>query len=372
MCIIQDSVEDGAKEVNNMGSIYKKATLTILATNGTSANCGFLESRPLLDVCELPLCLPDGSLESIFLVKPFSRRPRHYAYRPKEALHQRGWALQEFLLSPRFLIYGEREMTWFCQSLFSPAIDNHIDYLQKGPCKQLPPIMFNPHIKYSATVHQQAALWREIVHDFTRRKLTFSEDRLPAIAGIAREMQSIWKDQYYAGMWDNCLTRHLGWYGEDFNPSRPISDYRAPSWSWASIDGKINLGGVKIWNAEVQILGCTVQSKLSGAPFGSALSGELNLKGILVEYAKIPRKEVCAWKFVVEAGPRNMITDYTPVLLLGRSIGSGATICMLLQHVSGQRYRRIGRLQFKHYRNYSLNPHKEDWRREMPVQITLV
>jgi hypothetical protein len=50
-----------------------------------------------------------------------------------------------------------------------------------------------------------AGLWTSIVHDFTSRALLVTEDRLPAIAGIASEIQNVWEHDYYAGMWGHCL-----------------------------------------------------------------------------------------------------------------------------------------------------------------------
>jgi len=40
LCIIQDSTEDKAIEINKMGSIYRNATLTIFAANASSVNEG--------------------------------------------------------------------------------------------------------------------------------------------------------------------------------------------------------------------------------------------------------------------------------------------------------------------------------------------
>jgi len=135
--------EDKAREITKMGHIYKNATLTIVAAKATGVECGFLEPRRPLEVCILPLVFLTATLGSISVVKPFNRWARPYLHRPKEALYSRAWALQEFLLSARLLIYGQQEMIWRCQSLLSPAVDNHITYFQPWPCKRLPSIVFN-------------------------------------------------------------------------------------------------------------------------------------------------------------------------------------------------------------------------------------
>lgn len=73
-------------------------------------------------------------------------------------------------------------------------------------------------------------------------------DKLPAIAGLAhRFSQSLPNAGYAAGLWLTDLPQALLWrstYPEKrnrydaFEPRRP-AEYRAPTWSWASLDGRI-------------------------------------------------------------------------------------------------------------------------------------
>lgn len=75
---------------------------------------------------------------------------------------------------------------------------------------------------------------------YSRAQLTYSKDKLVAISGIARHFRSIIQDKYVAGLWATNLERQLCW-----TINREISSagtkektalYRAPSWSWASVD----------------------------------------------------------------------------------------------------------------------------------------
>lgn len=73
---------------------------------------------------------------------------------------------------------------------------------------------------------------------FSGRNLTYGKDRLPAISGLAAEMHPLTDDKYSAGIWEEDLLNGLCWRlypGSVLGPLR----YRAPSWSWASIDWKI-------------------------------------------------------------------------------------------------------------------------------------
>lgn len=51
-----------------------------------------------------------------------------------------------------------------------------------------------------------------------------------------------------AGMWRNDLELQLGWHAP-MTVVRP-SQYVAPTWSWASIDGAIELAGLDLHSGE--------------------------------------------------------------------------------------------------------------------------
>ena len=72
--------------------------------------------------------------------------------------------------------------------------------------------------------------WEFIVNAFMERTLSFSNDKLPAISGIARHVKETRpNDTYIAGMWKADLPRCLLWGGGERARRRPA--YRAPSWS---------------------------------------------------------------------------------------------------------------------------------------------
>jgi hypothetical protein len=75
--------------------------------------------------------------------------------------------------------------------------------------------------------------------------LTNPGDKLIALSGIAKKMTEIIQDEYIAGMWRQYLASQLLWRVDEcrqinHEPSQRAKEYRAPSFSWASIDGMIN------------------------------------------------------------------------------------------------------------------------------------
>lgn len=53
--------------------------------------------------------------------------------------------------------------------------------------------------------------WYEIVESYTKAQLTFSKDKLVAIAGLVQQIQSATKDEYLAGLRKNYLGTDLLW-----------------------------------------------------------------------------------------------------------------------------------------------------------------
>lgn len=75
--------------------------------------------------------------------------------------------------------------------------------------------------------------------------LTYASDKFIALSGIAEEFQTMNNDVYLAGLWKVCFfTDQLLWCVKHTNtqlngqPSARLSIYRAPSWSWLSIDAE--------------------------------------------------------------------------------------------------------------------------------------
>jgi hypothetical protein len=76
------------------------------------------------------------------------------------------------------------------------------------------------------------------------RKLSRATDILPSISAIAEKFQAVLGDDYLAGLWKTDLKRGLLWRRRIFSNliAHPTAEYRAPSWSWASVEGPIDHG----------------------------------------------------------------------------------------------------------------------------------
>jgi hypothetical protein len=161
----------------------------------------------------------------------------------KEASHlsSRAWTLQERLLPPRTLCFGRDQIAWECRQ--GSAYETLPDMFSERNTRMSPRNFFallevNP-LDDAGNIWS----WFFIVEDYARRKLTLSRDKLVAISGVARIIAPMYGTDYVAGLWVRNLLRLLVWYTDpqDSSAARDVTTiYRAPSWSWASVDGLVS------------------------------------------------------------------------------------------------------------------------------------
>src|SRR5204862_7890562 len=126
------------------------------------------------------------------------------------------------------------------------------------------------------------------VINYTTRQLSIESDRLPAISGIVKQFQRYGMGPYLAGLWKTLLLRQLLWEVENYQSARRPSAYRAPSWSWASVEGtgiSYAFGGdttrIPTTSPHIRIL--DVQCTAKGVdPTGQVSGGFLKVSGPLV------------------------------------------------------------------------------------------
>jgi hypothetical protein len=274
LCIMQDSPEDWAKESARMREVYGGAILTIAAMSASSTEVGMLRERSITaEACMIEWkSVKTTSRSNIFL------RPTTSFWdttMKNEPINQRGWTLQESLLSPRTLSYGSQQMVWECQEcktsesgrpILAGEIHRDKGFIQslltnrpsirektvRGSVKLLR--RFSPcgwsFIFYQSRGYEDVfySRWFEIVKELSRREFTVQSDVLPALSGLAAAFQNLLDDQYCAGLWKDDMIRGLLWRSHpralvksqsacSHAVSARSANLRIPSWSWASING---------------------------------------------------------------------------------------------------------------------------------------
>ena len=144
----------------------------------------------------------------------------------------RGWTMQERSLSTRLIYFCSNNIYFECrESLASES--NEPESFETFHSFQLWP-RNNSSETPAEKLFQQ---WRKAVVEYSHRQLTRAFDKLPAIQSIANEMMGHVPGTYiaFAGMWEDDIRSQLLWYVERGNRVR-LPEYRAPTWSWASLE----------------------------------------------------------------------------------------------------------------------------------------
>ncbi|KAL7758422.1 hypothetical protein ACKLNR_010849 [Fusarium oxysporum f. sp. zingiberi] len=238
-----------------MRYVYGCATLNIVAGHSTGPEDGLLYPRnPSLSESFTVTSAWDDEAETELLLWDESVLKGDFENAP---LTHRGWVFQERLLAPRLLQFGKIQVYWRCSELFACEswpqgahtakgevlrIGTDLDGLSKEGSMKIQPFQrVDPYADLSLISKDPVVMWENLISQYSTSKLTYPKDKLVALSGVAELFRQSYGDRYLAGLWQLALPRLLCWsrgYNDDKNLiARP--DYRAPSWSWASVDGPI-------------------------------------------------------------------------------------------------------------------------------------
>lgn len=142
-------------------------------------------------------------------------------------------------------------MYWECASSFEEETNALLDNFLVGtefPVEfSIPALIESLRQVMNTRKAMSGNAWFRMVQDYTSRKLTYTSDKLPAMSGVIAQLQDALVDTCYAGHWKSWFLRSLLWRVQESTDLYVFSDvkpmrldfYRAPSWSFASIEGVI-------------------------------------------------------------------------------------------------------------------------------------
>lgn len=310
LCILQDSQEDWERESETMRDLYANSVCNIAASASTDPEGGLFRSRDLKAV-------RPGLVEAAFSTsepKEYYMFDKSYSERQllDGPLHRRGWVFQERLLAPRVIHFTEDQVFWECFT------ENKCEGFPRGipfysSLKDFDPLWKDPTSsgprKQNGAPLQTFNLWNDLVAEYTKCALTRKSDKLIAFSGLAKLFHDTTRDEYLAGLWRSRLAEHLDW--RVYKPApRSASEYRAPTWSWASLDGPVRPYGLSArTKMQVSILDVQVQSSKSN-PMGRVLGGHIELNGSITKatYHATDDASHC----FLEVGPHRIVVNIYP------------------------------------------------------------
>lgn len=235
-CIVQDSEEDWLRQCAIMGEGHTGASLTIAAEKISSPSDGIFGALDQCKhTCSIPVQWPStstsGGLMNSLPLSPCVHHSRSFLYGP---LSERGWVLQERVLSRRVL---------HVSGIATNSIGSCSESIDSIRCPMpLNDSHFRLTLPYMQDTAQSLTDWYTLVLDHTGRHLTNARDRLPAISGVARIMSERFKWTHVAGLWSHDLEAALLWWVFELDIPLAInpSHYSGPTWSWATTNRRTN------------------------------------------------------------------------------------------------------------------------------------
>jgi hypothetical protein len=285
ICIIQDEPDhsDWTEQAPLMGKIYKNSRCTIAAHSAQDSTMGFLEcSSPHSAIRVASRSNPEVGAGKLYLGVPRTfKETIDFSH-----IKNRGWVLQELTLSQRIAHFSNGYVYFDCPH--TTRTPKSVGYTA-GPSMQASTIM-----KTLGTGVKFVESWLSLVTEYSKCELTYGTDKLVAISGIATDWQSRLEQgvriSYLSGLFECALPQGLLWYSGTGGPLVKC-EQRAPSWSWASVDGPVQFMNTRKATAVATIKGednhgnsSEVSDSLSCQLMMHASITEALITGIQVEF----------------------------------------------------------------------------------------
>jgi hypothetical protein len=303
LCIIQDSNEDWALESEKMAALYENALFTIAAFCSPRSSHGILPRQQVAistrEPSDVQVTVSGDKIASLRIHRPVEEEDLAKLTR-SSPMTQRGWCLQESVLSRRILYFGLQQIYWECAREYyaadgrsgdaaygdpdgSPGVSTLRESLRNGKKARLKSLDIA-----SADSHQQQTIetFYNICCEYSRRRLTYDTDKLPGMSGVAKRLHDKIGGDYLAGTWSVGFKGGLLWSRDPGGSGLTrVGNYRAPSWSWASVDGEIRYDWVSHSSAsrhayDIQLLSFDIQLKDGRVPYGQVISGWALVRGM--------------------------------------------------------------------------------------------
>lgn len=180
---------------------------------------------------------------------------------------------------------------------------------------------FSPKLLVSQGFHQR---WFELIGTYSRGDLTRIGDKLIAIAGVAQAVQEATGFTYLAGLWAEHLLLNLLWFVRR-GPGRRPAAYRAPSWSWAALDGIVSHDVVpetsrlkmSLGDRQAEVMDWRIMTAGEGqaAAFGPVFDGWIEIRGVL---CRVESLESNSSMWLLKGQSNRPIARFIPDLPVGR------------------------------------------------------
>lgn len=269
--------------------IYGRASLMLTASVRSVPNVGLFHER---NIVQSP---------ALGITKDRYLRPRALRWMTnieESPLSRQGWNVIERILAPRIVHFTDRQLVWECASGCQFEAAKLIEEQQSGPRMNgydkklfqqfvesalLSALNETNETPYAGKDDSMARLeaWTDSVNALSWGSFENLSDKLLVVGKAALAISDGSMGDYLAGIWSKHIASGLAW-GRMFSPLTSTSEYVAPTWSWASVDGPVGIDDVheslasdSAWAQKYQpeILSHHILHADPSDPYGNVLPG---------------------------------------------------------------------------------------------------
>ena len=321
LCLMQTPKEVWAREAMHMQDIYRNSICNFVIQPSAEPCAGSstldrFNQANLKEVERVDLKWKPPWFRKVSASYTIQRNDFWESSVHRTELSARGWIFQELMLSPRILHVYEDQLFWECPRMsaceWHPSGD--LSFQGSRTKKKLNELIREIPWGNARIDPRWYEAWGEIVQFYSACNLTNREDKLIALAGVAKTLTTS-QEGYFAGIFKWSLPHGLLWHRTNGQSSFVRSpSYREPSWSWASVDGGVTfedaslkrVGGNRrlkgsAWDTRggngtpvaTVIKISTIPLTEESDPYGEVIGGRITLNGPLV-VAEFPQCESSA------------------------------------------------------------------------------
>jgi hypothetical protein len=210
LCIIQDDEDDWKSQAPLMGTIYRNADYTISAASASDGNGG----------CFAPRKQPPIPPVTVFYQHRNEPSQMTFSYSgsdlgtdvERSPLNSRAWTLQERILSRRLIHFGAGQIYFECQKLSFG--EDESEQVVRGQVMDILDLRLYEGLERDDIPRSSwqrpspfplSWRWCLLIEEYSKRSLTRHTDKLPALSGLAHEVQKRSGYVYCAGHWSEDL-----------------------------------------------------------------------------------------------------------------------------------------------------------------------
>ena len=258
LCIVQDDNGDKMVQIGQMSRIYGFSSLTVIAATAKNANGGLPGLRPgtrSLEQQEIVIYpkLTDhdagkspAPLSLMTTLYPLFNQNEHYL--EHTPWNDRGWRMQERVMSRRVLVFMPDQVHWICrESTFCEEsyFENDAIRFNRFHAAAMEPTLSRSFRNFFEADDEELRFWttfNNLVASYTRRNFTYPGDVFDGFLCILEGLSTLAKSEFSWGLPRSHFEQGMLWTSFNGSTRRtetstlPMTSLQVrisfPSWSW--------------------------------------------------------------------------------------------------------------------------------------------